>query len=41
MATKEKLNRELAAGQAVGIEILCIKGRIPVEELKRLQSETV
>ena len=30
-----------AAGQAVGIEILGIKGRIPLEELKRLQFETV
>jgi len=30
-----------AAGQAVGIEILGIKARIPLEELKRLQFETV
>ena len=30
-----------AAGQAVGIEILGIKKRIPLEELKRLQFETV
>ncbi len=30
-----------AAGQTVGIEILGIKGRIPLEELKRLQFETV
>ncbi|HEU65986.1 MAG TPA: DUF2283 domain-containing protein [Chloroflexi bacterium] len=30
-----------AVGQAVGIEILGIKGRIPAEELKRLQFETV
>jgi uncharacterized protein YuzE len=30
-----------AAGQAVGIEILGIKNRIPMEELKRLQFETV
>ncbi|MBI2832561.1 MAG: DUF2283 domain-containing protein [Chloroflexi bacterium] len=30
-----------AAGQVVGIEILGIKGRIPAEELKRLQFETV
>lgn len=32
---------DYAAGQAVGIEILGIKGRIPLEELKRLQFETV
>ncbi|MBI2860239.1 MAG: DUF2283 domain-containing protein [Chloroflexi bacterium] len=30
-----------AAGKAVGIEILGIKGRVPLEELKRLQFETV
>ena len=30
-----------AAGKVVGIEILGIKGRIPLEELKRLQFETV
>lgn len=30
-----------AAGQAVGIEILGIKARIPLEELRRLQFETV
>jgi len=30
-----------AAGQTVGIEILGIKGRIPLDELKRLQFETV
>ncbi|MBI2852947.1 MAG: DUF2283 domain-containing protein [Chloroflexi bacterium] len=30
-----------ANGQAVGIEILGIKKRIPPEELKRLQFETV
>ena len=30
-----------ANGQAVGIEILGIRGRIPLEELKRLQFETV
>lgn len=30
-----------AKGQAVGIEILGIKGRIPSQELKRLQFETV
>ena len=30
-----------ADGQAVGIEILGIKGRIPLEELKRIQFETV
>ncbi len=30
-----------AVGQAVGIEILGIKGRIPPAELKRLQFETV
>ncbi|MBI4296823.1 MAG: DUF2283 domain-containing protein [Chloroflexi bacterium] len=30
-----------AAGQVVGIEILNIKKRIPLEELKRLQFETV
>ena len=30
-----------ADGQAVGIEILGIKKRIPPEELKRLQFETV
>ncbi len=30
-----------AAGQAVGIEILGIKERIPVEELRRLHFETV
>jgi uncharacterized protein YuzE len=30
-----------AAGQPVGIEILGIKERIPLEELKRLQFETV
>ena len=30
-----------AAGQAVGIEILGIKKRIPLEELKKLQFETV
>ncbi len=30
-----------AAGQAVGIEILGIKERIPPEELKRLHFETV
>lgn len=30
-----------ADGQVVGIEILGLKGRIPVEELKRLQFETV
>ena len=28
-------------GQAVGIEILGLKGRIPEKELKRLQFETV
>ena len=28
-------------GQTVGIEILGIRGRIPLEELKRLQFETV
>lgn len=30
-----------ANGQTVGIEILGIKARIPAEELKRLQFETV
>lgn len=30
-----------AAGQTVGIEILGIKKRIPSEELKRLQFETI
>jgi len=30
-----------ADGQAVGIEILGIKGRVSEEELKRLQFETV
>ena len=30
-----------AKGQTVGIEILGIKKRIPIEELKRLQFETV
>lgn len=30
-----------AEGQAVGIEILGIKARIPLEELKRLEFETV
>ena len=30
-----------ATGQVVGIEILGLKGRIPIEELKSLQFETV
>ena len=30
-----------AQGQVVGVEILGIKGRVPIEELKRLQFETV
>lgn len=30
-----------SSGQTVGIEILGIKKRIPLEELKRLQFETV
>lgn len=30
-----------ARGQVVGIEILGLKGRVPVEELRRLQFETV
>lgn len=30
-----------AAGQTVGIEIIGIKERIPAEELKRLQFETI
>lgn len=28
-------------GQVVGVEILGLKGRVPIEELKRLQFETV
>ena len=30
-----------AKGQVVGLEILGLKGRVPMEELKRLQFETV
>jgi uncharacterized protein YuzE len=30
-----------ATGQVVGVEILGIKDRVPLEELKRLQFETV